>query len=107
MEKETLYVPQGLRLRNEIITGFGKEEMIRAVIVNLIVGAIVLAAYLLTGRSITCIVIMMGCVFASVIFQVKDPNLNLSFVDLFKNTIRFGQVQKKYLYKYIRERGQW
>ncbi|MFA9399341.1 MAG: hypothetical protein ACERKV_13890 [Clostridiaceae bacterium] len=50
-EKETLYIPLGLKTRTEIFEGFGKEELFKAIIISLIAGLIDIAIYRITKNT--------------------------------------------------------
>lgn len=105
MEKETVYFPMGLKLKPEIIPGFGKQELVYALIFNAIALVVFLISYAITKNIAMTALGVMGCIFASVVFQTKDNSLNLSFIDHLKNLIRFSKAQKKFEYIALKEWG--
>lgn len=103
-EKETLYIPLGLKTRTEIFEGFGKEELFKSIIVSLIAGAIDVAIYLLTKSASFCVVFILSSIAGSVLMLTKDKT-NISVVDQIKFMVRFDKSQKIYRYKYLDEWG--
>ena len=55
-EKETLYIPQGLKTRSELFDGYGKEELFKTIIVAIIVGIIDILIYIFTKNTAICVV---------------------------------------------------
>ena len=101
-DKETLYIPLGLKPNPEIFDGFGKEELFKSAITSIIVGAIDIVFYLLTKNVAVCIVIILSAIAGSVMAFTKDKT-NLSVADQIWNMIRYSKMQKKYTYKYLDE----
>ncbi|WP_246579253.1 hypothetical protein [Alkaliphilus flagellatus] len=104
-EEKSLYIPQGLKVENEIFTGFGKKEMIRALIICLIAMIINAFIFLITKNTLIFVVIMLSSVTASVMATQKDKS-NISIFDQIKFMIRFSKNQKYYPYKYLPEWGE-
>lgn len=101
-EKDTLYIPLGLKIRNEIFDGFGKEELFQTIIASLIAGGFDILLYLLTKKVALCVVIIVSAIGGSVMMLTKDRT-NLSVVDQLRNMLRFARSQKKFPYKYYDE----
>lgn len=101
-EKDTLYIPLGLKVRNEIFDGFGKEELFQSIVSSLIAGLLDLLLFLLTRNVSVCIVLILAAIAGSVMMLTKDKT-NLSVVDQLRNMICFARSQKKYPYKYLDE----
>lgn len=59
-EKETLYIPLGLKTKSEIFDGFGKEELFKAILATLVAGAIDVIVYILTKSTAFCVVFILS-----------------------------------------------
>lgn len=103
-EKDTLYIPSGLKVKPEIFDGFGKEELFKSVISILIAGAIDIVFYLTTKNVAVSIVFVLAAIAGSVMAFTKDKT-NLSVADQISNMVRFSRMQKFYPYKYHDEWG--
>jgi len=100
--KKTLYIPQGLKTRVEIFSGFGKEELFKATLVTLVVGLLDIVFYLITKNAVVAMVTILVTIAGSVMMLTKDHN-NVSVVDQVGFMIRFERSQKKFKYKYLDE----
>lgn len=100
--KKTLYIPQGLKTRVEIFSGFGKEELFKATLVTLLVGFLDIVFYLITKNAVLAMVTILVTIAGSVMMLTKDHN-NVSVVDQVGFMIRFERSQKKFKYKYLDE----
>lgn len=98
----SLYIPQGLRTRVEIVDGYAKEELFKTIIVTVVAGVTSYSLYLITKSTATSVVTLLVSVAASVIMQTKDKN-NISVVDQLGFMIRFSKSQKRYKYMYLNE----
>ena len=101
-EKDTLYIPLGLKVKPEIFDGFGKEELLKSINTTLIAGVVDLVFYLLTKNITVSIVIILATIAGSVMAFTKDKT-NLSVADQIRNMVRFSRMQKQYPYKYLDE----
>ncbi|TYQ17840.1 UNVERIFIED_CONTAM: hypothetical protein Cloal_0212 [Acetivibrio alkalicellulosi] len=101
-EKETLYIPLGLKTRTEIFDGFGKEELFKSIIVILIGGTIDLVIYMIIKNTVFCMVLILATIAGTVMMLAKDQS-NISVADQVKYMVRFAKSQKKYSYKYLDE----
>ncbi len=101
-EKETLYIPLGLKTKTEIFDGFGKEELFKSILATLVAGAIDTIIYMLTKNTAFCVVFILSSIAGSVMMFTKDKT-NISVVDQLKFMIRFAKSQKNYKYMYLDE----
>jgi len=102
-DSNSLYIPLGLKEKNELWDGFGKEEAIKALIFNIFTGIIDALIYFSTKNLIFCVVFILVSVGGSIMMLTKDTT-NLSVVDQIRNMLRFAKSQKYYPYKY---RNEW
>lgn len=100
---DTLYIPIGLKTEKEIYTGFGKNELIQAVIGTVIIAAvdILISLIILNNLPAFIIVLLLG-IFVSVMCVHKDIT-NLSVLDMTVNLYKYMRSQKIYYYKAIDE----
>ena len=103
-EKDTLYIPLGLKVKSEIFDGFGKEELIKSAITTLLAGIIDIMFYLVTKNISIIIVVILASIAGSVMAYTKDKT-NLSVADQIQNMVHFSRMQKQYHYKYLDEWG--
>ncbi|MCT4563554.1 MAG: hypothetical protein N4A68_04470 [Maledivibacter sp.] len=101
--EKPLYIPQGLKLRKEIFNGYGKEELMKTILVTLVAGAIDTLQFFVTRNTVVTIVFMLVAVSGAVLMLTKD-NSNISVVDQMGFIIRYQFGQKKYKYVYRMER---
>lgn len=101
-QKQTLYIPQGLKTKTEIFDGFGKEELFQSIIATVIAGAIDTIVYIITKSTAFCVVFILSAIAGSVMMLTKDKT-NISVVEQLKFMIKFAKSQKKYKYKYLDE----
>jgi hypothetical protein len=80
IEKEILYMPQGLKTRVEIINGFGKEELFKTIVVTMIAGMIDIVIYLLLKNTVISVVFMLVSIAVSIMMLRKDKT-NISVFD--------------------------
>lgn len=104
LEKDTLYIPSGLKVKPEIFDGFGKEELFKSVVSILIAGAVDIVVYLIIKNVALSIVFVLTAIAGSVMAFTKDKT-NLSVADQISNMVRFSRMQKFYPYKYLDEWG--
>lgn len=101
--EKPLYIPQGLKLRKEIFNGYGKEELMKTILVTLVAGVIDALQFFVTRNTVVTIVFMLVAVSGAVLMLTKD-NSNISVVDQMGFIIRYQFGQKKYKYVYRMER---
>ena len=100
--RQTLYIPQGLKTRVEIFDGFGKEELVKTILVTLVAGGIDALLFLIFRNVVTSVVFMLIAISGSVMMLTKDKT-NISVVDQVGFMVRFARSQKIYKYKYLEE----
>lgn len=100
--RQTLYIPQGLKTRVEIFDGFGKEELVKTILVTLVAGGIDALLFLIFRNVVTSVVFMLISISGSVMMLTKDKT-NVSVVDQVGFMVKFARSQKVYKYKYLEE----
>lgn len=102
---DTLYIPSGLKTEKEIYSGFGKQELIQAVIGIVVIAVIdiFVSLVILDNLPAFVIVLLLG-IFISVMCVQKDIT-NLSVLDMTINLYKYMLSQKVYFYKAIDEWG--
>ncbi|MDA3846928.1 MAG: hypothetical protein PF505_10380 [Vallitaleaceae bacterium] len=100
--KQTLYIPHGLKTRVEIFDGFGKEELLKTILVTLVAGGIDALLFLIFRNVVTSMVFILIAISGSVMMLTKDKT-NISVVDQVGFMVRFARSQKVYKYKYLEE----
>lgn len=98
-EKKLIYIPQGIKVKPELFTGFGTKELRQAVIMLLILGAGILLFFIISKNAAASAVMVMSAIAASVLFTTKDQN-NISVVNQLGYIFRYLRIQKYYPYKY-------
>jgi hypothetical protein len=101
--EKPLYIPQGLKLRKEIFNGYGKEELMKTILVTLVAGVIDALQFFITRNTVVTIVFLLVTVSGAVLMLTKD-NSNISVVDQMGFIVRYQFGQKKYKYVYRIER---
>ncbi|WP_243115981.1 hypothetical protein [Petrocella atlantisensis] len=100
--RQTLYIPQGLKTRVEIFDGFGKEELVKTILVTLVAGGIDALLFLIFRNVVTSVVFMLIAISGSVMMLTKDKT-NISVVDQVGFMMKFARSQKVYKYKHLEE----
>lgn len=101
-EKNTLYIPMGVKTENELFPGFGKRQLLQAMLGSagfLLVG---LFLWAVTKNVTMAVILILAGIIGSVMMTTKDQS-NLSVVDQVMNMIRFAKSQKYYPYRYMDE----
>ena len=98
-KKNALYIPQGLKTRVEIFDGYGKEELVKTLLVTTLVGVLDIFYYLIFRNTVISVVMILVAIAGSVMMLTKD-HTNISVVDQVGFMIRFARSQKIYPYKY-------
>ena len=100
---DTLHIPTGLKTEKEIYTGFGKNELIQAVIGTVIIAVLdVLISLIILNNLPAFIIVLLLGIFVSVMCVQKDIT-NLSVLDMTVNLYKYMRSQKIYYYKAIDE----
>ena len=103
-ENNTLYIPMGVKTDNEYFSGFGKKELIQAVIGTLCGGIISMIIMLISNNVAYTMIGILTSIAGSVMMVTKDQ-YNMSVVTQVANLIRFSRSQKIYPIVYGREWG--
>lgn len=98
-------MPFGIKTDLEIFSGFGKKEMLSALVMVLICGIIDLIIYFFTRNTFLSISIIIISVAVSIALFTKDGYTNSSVVDILVRIVRFKKSQKYYPYIYKEERA--
>lgn len=101
-KKNALYIPQGLKTRVEIFDGYGKEELMKTLLVTTLVGVVDVFYYLIFRNTVVSVVMILVAIAGSVMMLTKD-HTNISVVDQVGFMVRFARSQKMYPYKYLDE----
>lgn len=105
MEKDNLYIPQGLKVDKEIFDGFGKKERNRALSIFFLLMVIDGVVFLFKKNIIVFVITMLVSGSASIMITQKDKS-NISAYDQMRYMLRFHKSQKYYKYKYLPEWGE-
>lgn len=101
-KKESLYIPMGIKEKNEYWEGFGAKEL-RGALMFIFAVTIINIIISLTKNSI---IFFMGVLILSIatgLMVFTKSNVNLSVVDQIKHIIDFNKSQKVYYYKSLDE----
>ncbi len=102
--KGALYIPLAVKTEAELFPGFGKKQLLQAVIGSLSCGLVAFVIWLSTGSVSGTVVAVLAGIAGSVMMTVKDQT-NLSVVDQCAHMLRFARSQKLYPYHYYFEWG--
>jgi hypothetical protein len=89
----------GVKTENEFFPGFGKKEMLQALIGAVFGGVIALIVYLVSGNVAYTMIAALSGIAGSVMMVTKDQ-FNMSVVSQVGNLVRFSKSQKVYPYTY-------
>ena len=99
---EKLYIPMGIKPETEFFRGFGKKQMVEAIIGSLGGGVLACLIWIISHNiTVTMITILTG-IAGSIMMTAKDQS-NLSVLDQLKNMVRFARSRKFYPYRYGQE----
>lgn len=101
-EKKKLYIPMGIKEKNEFWEGFGGKEAKNAILIILIALAIDVIYYLLFRNILTFMIFIMTAIGSSIMVTTKGMT-NLSVIDQINNMRKFMLSQKFYKYKKLEE----
>lgn len=96
-QKETLYIPQGIKKEREYFTGYGMKEFKITMVSAIIALIIAFIIYMLTKIQIAAILSFMIIPSTTVLGVVKDES-NISVVDQIRFLIEDSKSQKHYPY---------
>ena len=101
-KKENLYIPMGIKEKNEFWEGFGAEELKGASIFMLISLMLNTVLNLLIGSIFFFIAFIIVSIATSLMIYTKGST-NISVVNQIENMRIFSKSQKKYYYKSLDE----
>ena len=96
---EKLYIPMGVKPEAEIFSGFGRKQLVQAVIGSLGAGVVAAIIWFVSGSVTSTVITVLAGIAGSVMMTTKDQS-NLSVVDQLQNMLRFYKSQKYYPYRY-------
>jgi len=96
---EKLYIPMGVKPEAEIFSGFGRKQLVQAVIGSLGAGVVAAIIWFVSGSVTSTVITVLAGIAGSVMMTTKDQS-NLSVVDQLQNMFRFYKSQKYYPYRY-------
>lgn len=96
---DKLYIPMGVKPESEIFSGFGKKQLIQAIIGSLAASGVAALLWLFSGSVTTTVITVLAGIIGSVMAVTKDQS-NLSVVDQVQNMVRFMRSQKFFPYRY-------
>lgn len=101
LEKE-LYIPMGVKEKNELFNGFGKLEFLQSCVGSLLGSCLASILWMITQSVVITVVCVLSSIFGSILMTTKDLN-HQSVVDQVGNMIRFMKEQQVYPYRYMDE----
>jgi len=103
-DNNTLYIPMGVKTENEFFSGFGKKELLQAIVGTVFAIIVSLFIFLASGNIAYTMIGVLAGIAGSVMMVTKDT-YNMSVVTQVANLIRFSRSQKIYPYVYGKEWG--
>lgn len=97
-EIKPLYMPAGLKMRKEYFQGFGKEELIPAVISAIVFCMMDAFLFMFGIRDVSILFFFPVLGVTAVVFMHIKGELNLSPIDIVRQELQFGKGQKIYPY---------
>lgn len=101
-KKENLYIPMGIKEKNEFWEGFGAEELKKSLVFLALILVLNILINVFFGNIFFFIAVTIISIVTSGMIYTKG-NTNLSVVDQIENMIYFSKSQKKYYYKALDE----
>lgn len=98
-----LYVPVGVKNKKELISGFGRAEIIDAVRMMCFGGVLMIAEFLSGCDGMVIVITLIASSSASVIFCRRNPETRLSAMGMMKMIFRYYTTQQIYPYRYLNE----
>ncbi len=97
--KESLYIPIGVKNRKEYFAGFGKEELIKTIKASVVVMIAAIMAYIATGIYLNSIMVLLAGMTVVIIMLTKS-DINISTVDTIRFMYEFYHERQVYPYIY-------
>ncbi len=101
-EKESLYIPVGVKNRKEYFNGFGREELFATMKASAVLLLVALAIYIITGFYLNAFMFMIAGV-TMVVIMLTKTDVNISAVDTLRFIIEYQNEQRVYDYRYQNE----
>lgn len=93
-----LYIPIGINTRMDFFTGFGKKELLQAM-VGIVAGILIaIFLYIITQQSLPVVITLILTIGGSILMTTKN-SLNISGIDYINEAIKFNNERKVYPYK--------
>lgn len=103
-EKESrLFIPQGLKPEREWYEGFGKKELVQAVYGSIGVITLSLLVYLLAGRMLYVVIMLLFGETGVLALVTRSPVTNLSAFSQIQAVVGYWKEQQHYRYRQMKE----
>jgi Flp pilus assembly protein TadB len=99
IEKDLLYIPQGLKKKREFFEGYGWYEFGITIFSCFAALFICVVLYLLTQNIVLAVLLFLILPSTTVLMIVRNDS-NISVVSQIGFMVRFAREQKKYPYRY-------
>ena len=97
-ENLKLYIPIGISTRMDFIPGFGKNELIQALVGIAIGIGVAIVAFIITNQSLSIVVTMILAIGGSILATTKN-SINISIVDYINDIMKFSKERQVYPYR--------
>ena len=98
IEKDMLYIPQGLKKKREYFDGYGKHEFQITLIAAAITIGICFFVYLFSRNLVFMVFTFLALPSTTVLFVIKNDS-NISVVDQIRFMVRYAKEQHVYEYR--------
>jgi type IV secretory pathway component VirB8 len=102
VQKEVLYIPQGLKKKREYFDGYGWQEFKITLLATAITVGICIITFLISRNLVLTVFIFLSLPTTTVVFIVKNDS-NISVVDQIHFMIRYAREQRVYEYRSMDE----
>lgn len=106
MDEQTLYIPVDVQMKEEFFPGFGKKELLQALIGWAIALGVAIALYFGTRNVLPAVVSFLIGACGSVMLTMKEPTVRISCIGQLSLLLRFWRSQKRYPYRHMKEWGE-
>jgi hypothetical protein len=98
IEKEMLYIPQGLKKKREYFDGYGWQEF-KATLISVVITAVIcFLIYIISKNLVITTLTFLSIPSTTVLFVVKNDS-NISVIDQIGFMARYVKEQRKYEYR--------
>lgn len=98
----SLYIPMGVKTKNELFNGFSRRELLQSIVGSLIGAIFAFVLNIITHNVAMTVVCVLTGIFGSIMMTTRDTN-NQSVIDQIGNMARFYHSQQIYPYRYKNE----